>query len=204
MSDFSEKRKYSFTDIDLPGNLFDNTMIFSLKRTIANSIDTITSEQFPGRIGLVACPGVRIGAARSKKVAKYVKADIQGIVDWGAKGVISLVEEHELSIAGVKDLPERLESVGIWWRHMPIMDMYIPEEDFEQEWVREGARVKNLLSHGDDIVIHCYAGLGRTGLVAARILVDFGIKPQDAITSIRASNKRRIQTKEQAEYIRAL
>lgn len=179
-------------------------MIFNFKRATPNPIDTIVSPLFVGRIGLVACPGVRIKGGMNQKVNKNIKSDIQEIVDWGASGVVSLVEEHELSIAGVADLPDRLASAGLWWRHLPMMDMYIPEEDFETEWQREGARIRNLLNHGSGIILHCYAGLGRTGLLAAKLLVEFGMEPEDAITLVRQTNKRRIQTKEQSEYIRAL
>ncbi len=181
-------------------------MFLSFNKVEPNRIDTIESPLFPGKIGLVGCPGVRIrgGQAKGRKLQKTIKTDIKELVDWGAKGVITLNEEHELSIAGIADLPDRLAREGLWWRHLPMMDMYIPEADFEQEWLREGARIRNLLKHGEGIIIHCYAGLGRTGLLAAKLLVEFGMQPEDAITKVRESNKRRIQTKEQAEYIRAL
>ncbi|HBR96724.1 MAG TPA: protein tyrosine phosphatase [Gammaproteobacteria bacterium] len=180
-------------------------MIFGLgRRATPNFIDTIISPLFAGRIGLVACPGVRIKGGQSQKVARNLKADVQEIVDWGASGVVTLVEEHELSIAGVSDLPERLDAAGLWWRHLPMMDMYIPEEDFEQTWEHEGARIRSLLENGDGVILHCYAGLGRTGLLAAKILVEFGMVPEEAITLVRESNKRRIQTREQSAYIRAL
>lgn len=181
-------------------------MLFSFNRIEPNKITTIESSLFPGKLGLVGCPGVRIRSAQAtgRKLNKIIKADIGALVDWGAKGVVTLNEEHELSIAGVADLPDRLAREGVWWRHLPMMDMYIPEADFEQEWLREGARIRNLLKHGEGIIIHCYAGLGRTGLLAAKLLVEFGMQPEEAITAVRESNKRRIQTKEQAEYIRAL
>ncbi len=179
-------------------------MIFKFRKTIPNPIDTIESPLFRGRIGLMACPGVRIGGGQNQKVAKNLKADIEEMLNWQARGVVTLVEDHELSIAGVEDLPQKVSSAGLWWRHMPMMDMYIPEQDFEHSWLREGARIRNLLEHGEGIVIHCYAGLGRTGLLAAKILVEFGMSPEDAISKVRESNKRRIQTREQADYIRAL
>ncbi|MDO6460617.1 tyrosine-protein phosphatase [Granulosicoccaceae sp. 1_MG-2023] len=178
--------------------------MFFFKRVTPNKIDTIETSLFPGRIGLVACPGLRIGGGQKQNVNRQMKADLDAIVEWGARGVVTLVEEHELSIAGVSDLPERIRAERLWWRHMPMMDMYIPEEDFESDWVREGARIRNLLTHGENIIIHCYAGLGRTGLLAAKILVEFGMQPEDAIKRVRETNKRRIQTKEQADYIRAL
>ncbi len=179
-------------------------MFFKFGRITPNVIDTIESPDFLGRIGMVACPGIRIGGGQNQRVAKNLKSDLEALLDWGATGVVSLVEEHELSIVGVEDLPEKLQSAKIWWRHMPIMDMYIPEEDFEKNWIKEGKRIRGLLRRGENIILHCYAGLGRTGLIAAKILVDFGMDPEDAISMVRKANKRRIQTKEQAQYIRSL
>ncbi len=179
-------------------------MIFNFRRIPPNKIDTIESPEFVGRIGMVACPGIRIGGGQNQQVAKNLKSDLQALKDWGVTGVVSLVEEHELSIVGVEGLPQKLESEGVWWRHMPIMDMYVPEEDFEEQWAEEGKRIRSFLKRGEHIIFHCYAGLGRTGLVVAKILVDFGMEPEEAINAVRKANKRRIQTKEQAEYIRAL
>ncbi len=179
-------------------------MIFNFRRVIPNKIDTIESPEFVGRIGMVACPGIRIGGGQNQQVAKNLKSDLQALKEWGTTGVVSLVEEHELSIVGVEDLPQKLESEGVWWRHMPIMDMYVPEEDFEQQWAQEGKRIRDFLKRGEHIIFHCYAGLGRTGLVVAKILVDFGMEPEEAINAVRKANKRRIQTKEQAQYIREL
>ena len=178
-------------------------MIFNFRRVRPNPIDSIEAPMFSGKIGMVACPGIRIGG-NNQKVEKNFKADIEEIVEWGAGGLISLVEEHEFTMAGVESLPESLEAENIWWRHMPMMDMYIPEQDFEQKWIKEGKRIRALLRRGEHVLIHCYAGLGRTGLVAAKILVDFGMNQEDAILEVRKANKRRIQTKEQAEYIRSL
>lgn len=181
-------------------------MFFSFRRISPNPIDSLQIPQVPGKLGLVACPGVRIkgGALSGRALSKAIEKDIAAMVDWGACGVLTLVEEHELSIAGVSDLSDRLEHAGLWWRHMPIMDMYIPEPEFEQQWQTEGLRLRQLLQQGENIIVHCYAGLGRTGVIAARLLVEFGMQPEPAIDAVRVTNKRRIQTREQAEYIRAL
>lgn len=181
-------------------------MFFSFRRISPNPIDNLQIPGVTGKLGLVACPGVRIkgGALSGRRLSQAIVKDVAAMVEWGASGVLTLVEDHELSIAGVPDLPDRLDSAGLWWRHMPIMDMYIPELEFEEQWQSEGERLHQLLQQGDSIIVHCYAGLGRTGLIAARLLVEFGMQPEQAIEAVRATNKRRIQTKEQAEYIRSL
>ena len=54
------------------------------------------------------------------------------------------------------------------------------------------------------MVLHCYAGLGRTGLVAARILIEFGELPVRAIALVRAARRGTIQTAEQEAYLHRL
>ena len=90
----------------------------------------------------------------------------------------------------------------MWWRHLPIRDMGIPSQEFEDHWAEEGELIRHALRIGERVIFHCYAGLGRTGMMAARILVEMGMEPEAAIAAVRAANKRRIQTADQLEFVR--
>jgi protein-tyrosine phosphatase len=103
----------------------------------------------------------------------------------------------------VEDLPELTEAAGMWFKQLPIIDMAIPNQDFENDWAVEGERIRHALRIGERVAIHCYAGLGRTGMIAARILVELGVDPERAIRQVRRDNRRRIQTKSQANFVRS-
>ena len=64
-------------------------------------------------------------------------------------------------------------------------------------------RLHALLSDGHNIVIHCKGGLGRTGTIAARLLVEFGAGPQTAIQSVRKARPGAIENSLQEQYILA-
>lgn len=49
--------------------------------------------------------------------------------------------------------------------------------------------------------MHCRAGLGRTGTVAARLLVEHGARPADAIALVRTVRPGSIETVEQESYV---
>ena len=178
-------------------------MLFGLGRPpTPNPIDTVAVPGSVGCMGLVACPGTRIDQPPSGS-RRLIQSDLQEVIDWGANGVVCLVEPHELKMNKVEALPEMVTAAGMWWKHLPIIDMDIPSQRFEDEWAVEGERIRHALRIGERVAFHCYAGLGRTGMIAARILVEFGIEPNEAIRRVRIDNRRRIQTKGQANFVRS-
>ena len=60
------------------------------------------------------------------------------------------------------------------------------------------------LRDGESIVLHCKGGLGRTGMVAARLLVELGCTPEEAIVAVRQARSGTIETREQEAYVRAI
>ncbi len=178
-------------------------MLFGFGKPIEpNPIDTVNVPGTVGCIGLVACPGTRVVQTQPMP-RKYLTTDIDELENWGANGVVTLVEPHELKLLQVEELPQLLEEKGIWWKHLPIIDMDIPNQHFEDVWAVEGERIRHALRIGERVVIHCYAGLGRAGMIGARILVEMGLEPELAIRTIRSQNRRRIQTRAQANFVRS-
>ena len=169
---------------------------------VANPIDTVNVPGYVGCMGLVACPGVRIDQPLANN-RRFLQADLKELQDWGANGVVCLVEPHELKMNRVEDLPALVRSAGMWWKHLPIVDMDIPDQSFEDVWAADGERIRHALRIGERVAFHCYAGLGRTGMIAARILVEMGMDPEEAIRTVRRDNRRRIQTRGQANFVRA-
>jgi protein-tyrosine phosphatase len=58
-----------------------------------------------------------------------------------------------------------------------------------------------MLDDGQGIAIHCRAGLGRSGLVAASLLVRRGVMPANAIQTVRNCRPRAIETADQEAFI---
>ncbi|MCJ7453727.1 MAG: ADP-ribosylglycohydrolase family protein, partial [Steroidobacteraceae bacterium] len=53
------------------------------------------------------------------------------------------------------------------------------------------------------MLVHCRGGLGRAGSVAARLLVEFGADPGEAIRQVRAVRPRAIETRAQERWVEA-
>ena len=62
--------------------------------------------------------------------------------------------------------------------------------------------VSNDIINGKNILIHCMAGLGRTGMIAALILIKLGIDINQSIKLIRNIRPGSIETEEQEKFVR--
>ena len=62
-----------------------------------------------------------------------------------------------------------------------------------QGWKVSKQSILERLNAGQDIAIHCKGGSGRTGLIAARIMVEAGIPRADAIALVQALRPKAIQ-----------
>ena len=84
---------------------------------------------------------------------------------------------------------------------MPIEDLKAPDRQFNEKWETTKVLLKNDLIEGKNIVIHCMGGKGRSGTIAAILLIEFGEDNKKAIEIVRKKRKGAIETKEQEKFI---
>jgi atypical dual specificity phosphatase len=101
-----------------------------------------------------------------------------------SKGVtllISLVEPHEFYDAwpgGEDEFLNVMREVGIEVIRIPTPDFTAPDVE---ESCRAYERIKKEIDKGGKVVVHCYAGIGRTGTFIAGYLVwSEGLSPEEA------------------------
>ena len=165
-------------------------------------IDAVTLDNCSGIIGMTCCPGRNAANAFGGDWDRDLDIDLEEIRRWGASALVSLMEREELAWYGVADLPEKAIQIGLRHFHLPIVDMDVPDKDFEKGWLTSGEVLRNMLLSGKAVAIHCLAGLGRTGTVAARLLIEMGVDHETAIHRIRTARPGTIQTLMQELYVR--
>jgi len=119
----------------------------------------------------------------------------------GTRLVVSLLPDQELQSLGLQSLLDRCSQHGLTWVHCPIDDFSPPGPVFEQHWKEVASTVQSLLDKGEGVALHCRAGFGRTGTVAARILIERGLSASDAIGLVRQTRPGSIETTTQEEYL---
>ena len=155
-----------------------------------------------GRIGITLCPGKTDPAGMTGAWARTLDIDLDAIRRWGATAVVSLVTEEELDFLSVRGLPGAARDRHMEWWHAPIPDGWPPGPDFEEAWEIVGEAIRDRLRLGFDVLVHCRGGLGRAGTVAARLLVELGASPDDAIRRVRdARSRHAIETASQETHV---
>lgn len=160
-------------------------------------IDTVTTPG-GGVIGMIHCPG-RCVAPWHRDLA----TDLEAIKAWNADILVSLIETHEFHHLGVPDLGAAARHAGIDWRHVPIRDMGVPDGAFARAWADAGPAVMDTLERGGRIIVHCAAGMGRTGTIAAKLLAGLGVPVDAAIARVRAARPGTIETADQEGFVRS-
>jgi Cyclin-dependent kinase inhibitor 3 (CDKN3) len=168
-------------------------------------IDELAAGSGPGLLGLVCCPGHRLTPRMVVPALDSAERDFDSIASFGAGFLVTLMESRELSGVGLQPraIAEAMQARKIGWRHLPIRNLSIPDAEFERQWQGAGAELRACLDAGGRVVLHCYAGLGRTGIIAARLLIEFGLAPEQAIGQVRQARPGSIETWEQEDYVRA-
>lgn len=156
-------------------------------------IDSVTVPGSGGVIGMTSCPGKQDDFFFEPSVSR-LEADVKTISSWGATVLVTLMELIELNVLQITNLPEKLAEYGIGWIHLPIRNRALPDGEFEAVWSKVGGELRSILNNGGKIVIHCQEGIGRTGLIAARLLIEMGVNKNEAITLVRTARTGALET----------
>ncbi|MGA3195369.1 MAG: dual specificity protein phosphatase family protein [Terriglobales bacterium] len=145
---------------------------------------------WPGKLALAARP--RGGDWLEDEMACWRQA--------GVDTVLSLLTPEEELDLGLKSEAREVKKHGMGFVSLPIQDRKVP--DSQPALV---AALENLgadLSAGKNVVIHCRQGIGRTGLVAACLLVTKGLSSGAAISTLSAARGLPVpETEEQRRWI---
>lgn len=161
-------------------------------------IAAIPVEPDGGCLGLTICPGKKdLSAGWNRDLA----TDLDQIQAWGASIVVALIENHEFRLLAVNSLGRAVQDRAMAWMHLPIRDVSVPDQRFEETWKTKGKELHRRLDAGERILIHCRGGLGRTGLVAACLLVERGFPANAAIRQVRLARPHAIETPTQEAYV---
>lgn len=108
----------------------------------------------------------------------------------GIRGVVSLTEDP---------LPRAaLQEAGLRYLHLPVVDFSAPALEQMDEFCRF---VDEVRADGGAVLVHCRAGMGRTGTMLAAYLIREGAAAEDAIREVRRRRPGSIETGPQEDAL---
>jgi protein-tyrosine phosphatase len=127
-------------------------------------------------------PGGRLAVAPRPRGGEWLEDEIRSWKSGGVDVVVCLMEDWELAELDLSRESETCRAQGLSFIHFPIRDRGMPESAasvcmLAQTIAQHRASDRNVL-------IHCRAGIGRTGLVAACCLVADGVAAGEAFARI--------------------
>ena len=112
--------------------------------------------------------------------------------------VMLTTKEEVLEVTG-QDLMKEYITQGFDVIHAPVEDFSIPAPDAFQEPIRATIRAAK---SGQIVVIHCHAGIGRTGMFAACLAkAVLGLSGEEAVAWVRQFVPEAVQTAQQYRYV---
>jgi protein tyrosine phosphatase (PTP) superfamily phosphohydrolase (DUF442 family) len=147
-------------------------------------------ETWPGRLAVSARP----------RGGDWLKDDTAGWKRAGIQAVRALRTPDEQRDLDLRDEADTVRTQGMEFNSLPIPDLQAPKSEATVAEVLE--KITRTLSSGKNVLVHCRQGIGRSGLVAACLLVKKGMSPGAAVDSVSAARGLSIpETREQRDWI---
>jgi protein-tyrosine phosphatase len=125
----------------------------------------------------------------------WLEDEVLGWRRYGIDTVVSLLTDEEEQELGLAREASEARKHDLAFVSYPIPDRGVPPNTSAFSDLLE--TIHRDLQRGKSVLIHCRQGIGRTGLVAASLLVRHGMEPASAIQTV--SEMRGIQIPETPE-----
>lgn len=134
-------------------------------------------------------PGRLAGSGRPGRYAP-LEQDLAFLRKEGVDTILSLLEST-LNL-------EAYVEAGFDTHHLPVEDFAAPT----LQQIADGCDIiESTIARGGRALVHCNAGIGRTGTILACFLVHQGVEPKAAVQRIRAERPLSLETKEQIDIV---
>lgn len=118
---------------------------------------------FDGRLAVSSRPGG--WEELEESVAGWHKSDV-GVI-------VSMLDRQEAEDIGLADQAEICRAAGLHYIHCPVPDHGTPED--EDAWLAAVDEALGHLNQGKRVAAHCFAGIGRSPMFVACVLVRHGV-----------------------------
>ena len=144
------------------------------------------------RLIFTPCPGTKEAS---------LQASLKTLQAAGADAVVTMMPNSELSEFNAGSLPAECAALGLAWFQLPVEDDCAPEAPFAAAFANHKTALLARLASGQTLAIHCRGGSGRTGLMAAILLLESGYAPTQVKSLVQGLRPKALTLTPHVDYL---
>jgi protein-tyrosine phosphatase len=142
----------------------------------------------------------KLALAARPRGGEWLEDEITAWQRSGVSTICSLLQRDEELDLDIAKEADHAKALGMGFLSFPIADRQVP--DSECNFTTALELLDRELEAGRNVVLHCRQGIGRTGLVAACLLLTKGLDAETAVERLTAARRVPIpETPEQRQWI---
>ncbi|WP_157954392.1 protein-tyrosine phosphatase family protein [Saccharospirillum mangrovi] len=155
-----------------------------------------------GRLALLGFPGLLMGADSLSYIDPVEQNErFDQLYQHGCRRFYSFVHEDDVPADALAQTQQTARQNGIEFCWLPITDFGIPDATTAERWQQQQADLQTLLQQGQLIGLSCLSGIGRSGMMAADLLANAGMTPDQAIAWVRQRLPEAIENPRQEAWV---
>ncbi len=131
---------------------------------------------------------------------RHYGTDWQRLLAWRPDLVLTMTTQAELDRKGAGSLGVDLGNKNIGWLHLPVVDFGVPDG---LDWPGVRDQTLPVLGNGGRVLVHCFGGCGRSGMMVLRLMIAAGEEPEAALVRLRKVRPCAVETDAQMAWARA-
>jgi protein-tyrosine phosphatase len=124
----------------------------------------------------------RLAVATRPRGGDWLEDEVIGLRNAGLDIIVSLLEEDEARQLGLENERAVSESNGLQFLSFPIPDRGVPSST--EAAAKLVLDLTSALTAGRNVAVHCRQGVGRSGLLAAAVLMTAGTGARQAVEAV--------------------
>ena len=167
---------------------------------MAEGIAWVEPPGLAGAIGMLPLPGLVIASRGERFIDGALQEEVLDTLAARQTALlVILLDDGECDPDEIEDLRHAAEARSITLLSAPIADFSAP--DPRLDWPALIEHLAGELRQGGRIAFCCLAGYGRSGMMAARLLIATSPTPEAAIMAVRTARPGAIESEEQVAYL---
>lgn len=155
-----------------------------------------------GHIVTLGFPGLAFDVSGKAYVDRErMEATLSAAALRACRILIVLVEKAEVPDVAWTLLHDIAGERDIRIVHLPIPDYEAPDAFFAEKWAAISDDLNDILNAGNTVALSCHYGAGRSGTIAASMLMDRGLSAAAAIEAVRAKFAESIESEKQLVWL---